>query len=103
MLSPEIVVLSLGMDSTYVLRCMGDPSICRNFEECTPAKIFCAATLEGVAVSLLATVGVAVSLLSTVGVAAELDTDGFTSADLVGGTSYTTERNFYKLLYVNQL
>ena len=55
------------------------------------------------AVSLLATVGVAVSLLSTVGVAAELDTDGFTSADLVGGTSYTTERNFYKLLYVNQL
>lgn len=52
---------------------MGDPSTCRNFEECTPAKIFCAATLEGVAVSLLATGGVA----------AASDTGDFTSADLL--------------------
>lgn len=74
---------------------MGEPSICRNFEECTPAKIFCAATLEDVAVSLLLTVGVAVSLLVTVGVVAELDTEDFTSADLVDGTSYTTERRLH--------
>ena len=84
---------------------MGEPSICRNFEECTPAKIFCAATLEGVAVSLLVIVGVAVSLLVTVAV--ELDTEDFTSADLVDGTSYTTESTYshtikyttYELLY----
>ena len=68
---------------------MGDPSICRNFEECTPAKIFCAATLEGVVVSLLATVGVVVVL----------DTEGFTSADLVGGTSYITERIRNEYIY----
>ena len=91
LLSPEIVVLRFGMDSTYVLRCMGEPSICRNFEECTPAKIFCAATLEGVAVSLLVTVGVA----------AELDTEDFTSADLVDGTSYKTERKDYTFILSN--
>ena len=59
---------------------MGDPSMCRNFEEWTPAKIFCAATLEGVAVSS--------SLLATVGVAAAPDTGDLTSSDLLDELSY---------------
>jgi len=59
---------------------MGTPSMCRNFEEWTPAKIFCAATLEGVAVSLLVTVGV-VSALVVVGVATAPDTGDLVSSD----------------------
>ena len=56
---------------------MGDPSMCRNFDEWTPAKIFCAATLEGVAVSLLLIVGVA----------SAPDTGDVVSLDLSGGVS----------------
>ena len=62
---------------------MGDPSMCRNFEEWTPAKIFCAATLEGVAVSS--------SLLANLGVAAAPDIGDLTSADLLDELSYTNK------------